>query len=170
MMRFCRVGVFLTILCAFTVGGVATCAAGAPAAVTASDNPYLRRVLREEFALVYRTNEIDKQVFSALKHKLRDDSRIAEPGQPFQKSDVVSGKPLPWRRLVFAGHLSDLWIVCCEHGGIGYHHDLFVLSQQGSQWKLVFTCQGFMKEGTLPGLRTALQNGKLFPGSEVKPE
>jgi hypothetical protein len=157
----------------FAVGTLYTSAAESPkdsmpTVVKTSTDPYLRRVLREEFALVYRTNEIDKAVFSTLRRKLRGDAEIAEPGQPFQNTDVVHGRPLPWRRLVFAGHRPDLWVVCCEHGGFAYHYDLFVFSKQGSDWKVVFAGQGIAKDATVAGIRSALQSGKFFTSSELK--
>jgi len=142
-------------------------ATSAPTVANASSNPYLRRVLREEFTLVDRTNAIDKNVFATLRRSIRGDSRIAEPGQPFQSTDVVSGERLPWRRLAFAGHNPNLWIVCCEHGGYAYHHDLFVFAEQSGQWKLVFVGQGFVKENSLTGLRSALKEGRFFSSSET---
>lgn len=45
---------------------------------------------------------------------------MADPGQPYQATDVVIGKPLPWARLVRASHDGTAWTIEYERGGIGY--------------------------------------------------
>ncbi len=45
---------------------------------------------------------------------------MADAGQPYQATDVVIGKPLPWARLVRASHDGTTWTIEYERGGIGY--------------------------------------------------
>lgn len=44
---------------------------------------------------------------------------MAEPGQPFNKTDVID-RNLPSRRLIRAGHHGADWFVWYEQGGIAY--------------------------------------------------
>ena len=52
---------------------------------------------------------------------------LAEPGEPFQVTDVVDAhsKPLPSRRLIWAAQLPGRYLVHYERGG--YAHSFFVL-------------------------------------------
>jgi hypothetical protein len=53
-----------------------------------------------------------------LRSKISGDRRFAERDEPFQLSDVpLSGDNIPDRRLVLAGHDSDLWFIKYTHGG-----------------------------------------------------
>lgn len=46
---------------------------------------------------------------------------LADAGQPFQSTDLVSYPPLPTRSFVRAYHDGDRWAVWFEHGGRGFH-------------------------------------------------
>lgn len=52
---------------------------------------------------------------------------VADPGQPFNVTDVVDNK-LPMRRLLAAGRDGDTWLVALEQGGRGYHVQVFLFS------------------------------------------
>src|ERR1700691_4903289 len=59
-----------------------------------------------------------KQAFA----KITDDPSftLANPGQNYQVTDVNPVRPLPRRRLVFAGVAGNEWFVYYEKGGIGH--------------------------------------------------
>ncbi|SRR6266568_5222465 len=44
---------------------------------------------------------------------------LADPGQDFQSTDVIRGRPLPLRRLIIAGASQRYYILHYERGGIG---------------------------------------------------
>lgn len=44
---------------------------------------------------------------------------LADPGQEFQSTDVIRGRPLPLRRLIVAGASQRYYVVHYERGGIG---------------------------------------------------
>lgn len=55
------------------------------------------------------------------------DHRIADPGEPFQSTDVVDvDMPLPWRRLLFGGASARIVYLYYEKGGLGLSRHLFV--------------------------------------------
>src|ERR1700722_9925728 len=45
---------------------------------------------------------------------------LADPGQPFQVTDVIVDKRLPGRRLIAAYASADAWIVHYEAGGVAH--------------------------------------------------
>ncbi len=45
---------------------------------------------------------------------------MAEPGQNWQATDVISGPPLPGRRLIWAATVGDYSVVHYETGGIAH--------------------------------------------------
>jgi hypothetical protein len=74
---------------------------------------------------VQALEQIPAPVLKALQARFKDNRRLADRGQPFDATDVVSG--LPTRRLVLAGYTSTEWFVTYEHGGRGHHLDVIVL-------------------------------------------
>lgn len=54
------------------------------------------------------------------------DFELANPGQPYQATDVVSRR-LPWRRLFIGGASSDRCVVFYEIGGFATHRAVVVL-------------------------------------------
>lgn len=55
---------------------------------------------------------------------------LANPGQPFQATDVV-GPKLPWRRLLFGGVSNDRCVVFYEIGGFAPYRAVVVLDVSG---------------------------------------
>ena len=65
-------------------------------------------------------NELPTAVQRQL-HVGRDLSTgIAEPGQPFNASDLITDPRLPSSRLVVAGRAGESWVVAMERGGLAY--------------------------------------------------
>jgi hypothetical protein len=53
---------------------------------------------------------------------------LANPGQPYQATDVMTqGQPLPWRRLIFGGSTQDRCVIYYEKGGIATTHIAVVI-------------------------------------------
>ncbi|HYX23758.1 MAG TPA: hypothetical protein VFC23_06360 [Thermoanaerobaculia bacterium] len=108
-------------LAAGTVLQIACTVSGA-----AKSPPDLRAILEQPFVAVKTWGELPADLRAALAAHWGEDSRIADPGQPFQETDVVMGKPLPWRRLVFAARSGKTCVIVYEHGGIELSSHLVV--------------------------------------------
>ena len=73
---------------------------------------------------------IQPTVLAALQSRFGSDSRLANPGEPFDATDVVTGKPR--RRLLLAGHATTRWFVAYERGGRG-HYLVLVIFDSGAK-------------------------------------
>ena len=78
-----------------------------------------QHVLNDNFTVVNKVPDIPGPVLGILLGNKSFDT-MADPGQPFQETDVVIGKPLPFRRLIFAARSANYCLVYFEHGGIAY--------------------------------------------------
>jgi hypothetical protein len=67
---------------------------------------------------------VDPTVVEALRARFGDDKRLAGPGEPFDATDVLHGRPR--RRFVLAGRAEKLWFVAYERGGIAHYMILTV--------------------------------------------
>jgi hypothetical protein len=103
----------------------------------------------------------------AVKHELADlfgtkGLQLADPGAPFQATDVVLDPKLPWRRLVSAGCAADHCIVHYERGGFAHAYQVVVLARQGDRARFVWGgAAGLL--GNVHAVRDAVAAGKV-PG------
>ena len=87
---------------------------------------------------------------------------LAEPGAPFQATDMVVDPRLPWRRLIAAGCAADHCLVHYERGGFVHVYQVVVLSRQGDGVRFVW---GGAVGGPIPnvhGVKDALATGKVL--------
>jgi hypothetical protein len=49
-------------------------------------------------------------------------NNLAEPGAPFQVTDVVPGRPLPGARMVWGARVGRLYLLHLERGGIAHYY------------------------------------------------
>jgi hypothetical protein len=89
--------------------------------------------------------------------------RLAEPGQNWQATDVVVGKSLPTRRLIWAAIADGVYIIHYESGGIAinYHVLLATLDPGASKPRVVWRAIGASPLKDYHDLGPALRNGKL---------
>jgi hypothetical protein len=59
---------------------------------------------------------------------------MADVGEPFEKTDVVIGPPLPFQRFISAQQWGCDMAINYEQGGRGYSHGLILLRQNGGDW------------------------------------
>jgi hypothetical protein len=84
-------------------------------------------LLDGQFKLLSKTESIPDNVKQAFSKISRQTPFVmANPGQPFQVTDEVFYRKLPWRRLVFAGVQDDRWFLHYERGGLA--HSYYVVS------------------------------------------
>jgi hypothetical protein len=91
---------------------------------------------------------------------------MANPGQPFQATDVMVTPRLPARRLVAAGCSQDHCLVYYERGGFAHVHQIVLFGTTDATARLV---HGGVAPGGLADLdqvKDALASGKVMSGSQ----
>jgi hypothetical protein len=87
---------------------------------------------------------------------------LADPGAPFQATDVVVHPRLPWRRLVSAGCGADHCVVHYERGGFVHVYQALVLARQGDTVRFVWGGALSGPIGDVQGVRDAIAAGKVI--------
>lgn len=99
-----------------------------------------------------------KRGFSALAHT--PDFELANPGQPYQATDVIGRGPrLPWRRLLIGGVSSDRCIIFYVIGGFAPFRAAVVLDISKKDPVLVWGCAGGKDPDDLPALISQIAGG-----------
>jgi hypothetical protein len=146
--------------------------AGAGATWAQTPAPALSATLRghvrtEQFAAVATVGELPDAVRGTLKELFGGRSLdLAEPGAPFQKTDVLVLPRLPSRRLILAGCSADHCLVYYERGGFDHVHHIVLIQTDGTTARLE---GGGLASGglrTLDLVKTALLSGKVLGGSK----
>jgi hypothetical protein len=88
----------------------------------------LEQILKAEYKEVNKIKEIPPPVLTALLSLMKHDPRLANPGEPFNATDVVDTN-VPMRRLIFTAGTPTGWLICYEHGGRGYMRHLVVFGR-----------------------------------------
>jgi hypothetical protein len=152
------------------LAALAVCLAAATmAAVEQPANPSamsgaLRNHLRaESFAPIATVSALPAGTRDALQDLFKEKTlALADPGTPFQATDVVIGKLLPWRRMIAAGCSSDHCVVYYERGGIAHVFSIMVFKVDGTNTRFEF---GGAAPGGLAGLDAV--KGALTSGSVI---
>lgn len=114
-----------------------------------------RLVAGQRFEAIATVAALPAPVRTELARLMRQDSlRMADPGQPFQVTDVVMDRSLPGRRLILAGQAKDLVVVHYERGGFAHQYKLVVLRVADGAASVAATAD---TKDALPGL-AALQH------------
>lgn len=121
-------------------------------------NPALSELVATDYPLVSRVDDIPAGVRAALFGLMKDDSRLANPGERFNSTDVVDRR-FPMRRLIVAGGSPTLWFVCYEHGGFVYVRHLVIFGVQGDKVELRFSGSIEAKVTSLRDIRKAVRDG-----------
>ncbi len=130
--------------------------------------PALRDHVRaERFAPVTTVAALPAGVREALNDLFGGKTlEMADPGQPFQATDVMVTPRLPARRLVAAGCSADHCLVYYERGGFAHVHQIVLFGTTDASARVV---HGGVAAGGLTDLdqvRDALLSGKLMGGSK----
>jgi hypothetical protein len=118
--------------------------------------------MSSQFQLVHRTARVDPLVMRMVRQPLGADSRIAEPGERVQFSDVVQPGNPPWRRLVLAGYTVDLWFVVYFEGGFSPMNKLVLFSRDRGKWRILFAGDLVYRPSTLDQIRRSIRDGGLY--------
>ena len=91
-------------------------------------------------------------------------SGMADAGQPYEISDMVGPKPLPFRRLVFVGTSPGYCVVYDEYGGVGTGQEVSLYRL--SPGRAVLVWQANLRDQsrylTLAQLQSAVAASKLY--------
>ena len=93
---------------------------------------------------------------------------MADPGAPFQATDVMMTPRLPSRRLVAAGCSADHCLVYYERGGFAHVHQIVLFSKTDTDARFV---HGGVAAGGLRNIeqvKDALLSGKVIGGSKYR--
>jgi hypothetical protein len=149
----------VAVLSVWSVAAVAGSQTPAPTALP----PALRaHVERERFGLVSSIRGLPLGVRDALQTLFgRGTLDIAEPGAPFQATDVIVDPTLPHRRLVAAGCSTDHCLVYYERGGIAHvwHAALFHWTPAATKLELGGLAPGGLT--SIDEVRTAVLSGAI---------
>jgi len=75
---------------------------------------------------------------------------MAQPGQPFNASDVIdSKKPLPQWRGIFVWGRGTRWVVATEHGGYGYGDPVFLFDATANGKRVALTAKTIASPATV---------------------
>jgi hypothetical protein len=121
--------------------------------------------LTEKYVLATAVEQIPPGVMADLSARMKHDPRLANPGERFNRTDVVDPRS-PMRRLVLAGLGARSWFVTYEHGGRGYHRHLVVYAQRGGRPTLAYAATFGSEVATLEELRRLVNNGQMTEGEE----
>jgi hypothetical protein len=124
-------------------------------------------VRTEQFAPLTAVGGLPDAVRGTLKELFGGRSLdLAEPGAPFQKTDVLVLPRLPSRRLILAGCSADHCLVYYERGGFDHVHHIVLIQTDGTTARLEGggLASGGMR--TLDQVKTALLSGKVLGGSK----
>jgi uncharacterized membrane protein len=121
--------------------------------------------LTEQYALATKVQQIPPAVMADLSARMKHDPRLANPGERFNRTDVVDPR-YPMRRLVLVGLGARSWFVSYEHGGRGYHRHLVVYAQRDGRPALAYAGTFASDAATLEELRRLVDNKQITEGTE----
>ena len=112
------------------------------------------------FRLVKEVETLPGPVRNALAQQGDPRSVMANPGNPFEATDVISNPSLPPKRLIFAGVSENRWFVHYEQGGRAHSYvlALFNLAPSG---RITSTWRGYCSgpAANINDLRTWVASG-----------
>lgn len=102
-----------------------------------SDRAVLEQAKNVE--MVYSTGAIPSAVKTACATVISDHRfRLADPGKPFNVTDVGWDDRIPSRRLLWAAHLPDYFLVHYESGGIAHGFHVILVRVTGSSARVIW--------------------------------
>ncbi len=99
------------------------------AGTTSMPSP-VKEILGTAYVQATTVEQIPRLALTALLNLMKHDPRMANPGDPFNATDVVD-TAVPMHRLVLAAGSSESWLIYYEHGGRGYQRHLVVFTLSG---------------------------------------
>jgi hypothetical protein len=122
-----------------------------------------QRLLEGRCQLATSTAQLPEKLKAAFAMLTREpEFSVANPGEKYQATEVMTRHKLPIRRLVIAGNCSGYWFVHSEHGGIGHGYALvFFQTDSKGEMELVWGGRGFYGSSSCAELRNAIASKKF---------
>jgi hypothetical protein len=128
--------------------------------LASSDRDHLLRA--DTFVSSERVDLLPLSVRTTFAKSLKAASfSMADPGEKFQVTDVITEAGLPNRRLVFAVRSSDHCLLHYERGGRGHSYHVLLFKLSGSTTELVWRAISAEKLNSMDQLRSAVKQDKL---------
>lgn len=87
---------------------------------------------------------------------------MANPGEKYQVTDVITERGLPRRRLLFAGVSDNKWFIQYERGGLGHSYFVVVFSvEPRGAVQFLWGGEGFQSAKDLDDLRKKIAAGRF---------
>jgi len=87
---------------------------------------------------------------------------MANPGEKYQVTDVITERGLPRRRLLFAGVSDNKWFIQYERGGLGHSYFVVVFSvEPRGAVRFFWGGAGFQGAKDLDDLRKKIAAGRF---------
>jgi hypothetical protein len=91
-----------------------------------------------------------------------ESGKLADPGQKWQATDVITDQTLPGKRLIWAVTNDDYYVVHYERGGIAHSFHVMVARLKAGESKPSFVWRGVGKQlDNFKAFLEALRNNKL---------
>jgi hypothetical protein len=158
----------IRLLSAIGVALLTAVAIGSQSAPAALSETLRARVKNERFGIVTSLRGLPLDVRYGLQTLFGSSTLdIAEPGAPFQVTDVIVNANLPSRRLVAAGCSTNYCLVYYERGGAAHtwHVALFHWTPAATRFEWGGTAPGGL--ATIDAVRNAVLSGAVKGPSKV---
>jgi len=122
-----------------------------------------QRLLQGPCQLLTSTAQLPEKLRTAFAMLTEEpEFALANPGEKYQSTDVMSRRKLPMRRMVIAGNCSGYWFIHYERGGIAHSYAL-VFFQPDSKREMAFVWggRGFYGASNCIELRNAIASKKF---------
>ena len=147
--------VLITAICSFPAGSFA-----GVTKLAAADRQHLLQA--KDAPLVTAMREIPAEVVEACAAASSGGGfQLADAGQPFQVTDVVTDKDLPAKRLIWAARIPGYMVVHYESGGIAHLYHVMVVALDSAKKAHVVWAAGAKPMKSYAEFREALTSGKL---------
>lgn len=119
------------------------------------------RILDRDFSIEKKVDRLPDNLKSAFARLAGEREFImANPGEKYQETDVISEPGLPWRRLLFAGISTDRYFIQYEKGGWGHSYYVAIFdANSGGKVSFVWGGSGFRAAQDLAQLRAMVSAG-----------
>jgi hypothetical protein len=116
--------------------------------------------------MLYSTAQIPSAVKLACASVMADHRFwLADPGKPYNETDVEVDLKIPGRRLIWVAHMPGYYVVHYEHGGRGHGYSVLVVQyERGSPANVVWAAAGGSLKKPLRDYRafvSAIRSGTL---------
>lgn len=102
-----------------------------------NEDSLLAKIQQDSFAVSYNKKDIPKLIKKKLKC-LSQWFALANPNEKYNATDVIIGHR-PSRQLIFMAKSANIFIITYNHGGLGWHQDIFIAQFNGNTITQIWT-------------------------------